>query len=74
MRKDDKAFWKITKEIGGISAARSRAAPSAEALAVHFAQKMTNGKDDEDTNFVPVDSFSIPLKRFKIRYATVLKD
>ena len=73
MEKGDKAFWKITKEIGGISASLTRAAPSVEALAVHFAKKMSNGKDDLDDHFVPIDTLTIPLKSFKIRYGKVLK-
>ena len=73
MEKTDKQFWRITKEFGGVSCARSGAAPSAEALVDHFAAKMTNGKDIEDEDFTPVDSLtSFPINNFKIRFKKVL--
>ena len=69
--KSDKSFWNLAKEIGGIESGKSSAAPPAEALAVHFAQKMSNGKDEEDPNFVPKDPASIPFSSFKIRHKRV---
>jgi hypothetical protein len=45
MRKDDKQFWKLAKEIGGIDTVRSSSAPSVDELVDHFANKMSNGKD-----------------------------
>ena len=53
MRKDDKQFWKIAREIGGIEQSRSSSAPSVEKLATHFASKMSNGKDCDDADFKP---------------------
>ena len=42
--RSDKNFWKITKEISGLEANHSSAAPDAEALVSHFATKMSNGR------------------------------
>jgi len=71
MDKSDKCFWRMAKEIGGTEAARSSAAPSPEDLAVHFASKMSNGKDEEDVDFVPKDLTSVPLHSWKIRLKRV---
>ena len=71
MDKSDKSFWQLARDIGGIESSKSSAAPSAEDLAVHFANKMSNGKDEEDFDFVPKDTTSIPLCNFKIRHKRV---
>jgi hypothetical protein len=63
----------LAKEIGGIESVRSAAAPSAQALAMHFAEKMSNGKDVEDEDFTPCDSHSIPISSWKIRQKRVKK-
>ena len=34
---------------------------------------MSNGKDDPDDSFVPIDTLAVPRKSFKIRYDKVLK-
>ena len=53
MSNSDGAFWKLAKEIGGIEADRAQSAPSAEVLAEHFADKMSNGKGVKDVGFIP---------------------
>ena len=73
MSTSDKTFWSISKEIGGISSQRTAAAPDAEDLVQHFASKMSNAKEIEDPDFVPVDSTAIPLSSFKIRRKAVFK-
>lgn len=47
MDRCDKSFWRITREIGGIEAQRSGAAPSVDELVDHFATKMSNGKEEK---------------------------
>ena len=70
----DRVFWDTVKEIGGLSSARSSAAPSAEALAEHFATKMmTSGKDRSDDDFTPITAAYYPLSGFKIRFKNVVK-
>ena len=69
----DTNFWQLAKEIGGLAANRSQAAPSAQELADHFALKMSNGKDFDEVEYTPPDEFKIPLSGFKIRYKDVLK-
>ena len=73
MNKGDKCFWQLAKEVGGIESQRSTAAPSAEALAVYFASKMANGKDEIDEDFIPRDSSSVPISCWKIRAKRVKK-
>lgn len=73
MSKCDKKFWQLAKEIGGVESSRSGAAPSPEALASAFAEKMSNGKDVEDESFEPQDETSIPLSSWKIRRKRVYK-
>ena len=41
----DGDFWTLIKDLAGLSSAKSSSAPSADALATHFAKKMSNGKD-----------------------------
>ena len=69
----DRTFWNLVKEIGGLDSARSSAAPDAEALADHFAQKMTSGKDREDQQFIPINRNVHSISTFKIRYKQVFK-
>ena len=69
----DRNFWQMAKEIAGLEAPRSEAAPSPEELAVHFAEKMSNGKGIEADAYVAKDGLKIPLSSFKIRFKTVLK-
>lgn len=64
-------FWQLAREIGGIESSKSSAAPSAEKLAIHFANKMSNGKGEEDLDYVPKDPIFIPLSSFKIRHKRV---
>ena len=73
LEKSDKKFWQLTKEIGGIDSARSTAAPSAEKLAVAFASKMSNGKEEENFNFTFRDERSVPIHSWRIRLKTVEK-
>jgi len=74
MSSSDRNFWQLTKEIGGLNAERGNAGPSVEELATHFADKMSNGKDEpEDDYFIPKDSRKVNLSNFKIRLKTVKK-
>ena len=64
----------LAKEINGIESQKSAAAPSPDALAEHFATKMSNGKDVEfDYYFGPQDSKCIPVSSWKIRRKQVKK-
>ena len=64
----------MTKEIGGLNSERGSAGPSVDELATHFAEKMSNGKDEpEDEYFIPKDSRKVQLSNFKIRLKTVKK-
>ena len=69
----DGAFWKLAKEIGGLEPSGSEAAPSAQDLADHFTDKMTNGKDVEADEYTPKDSLKVPLCSFRIRFKEVRK-
>ena len=73
MSSSDGNFWQLAKEIGGLEPTRSDSAPSAQKLAEHFAEKMSNGKDDIPDEYIPKDGLKIPLLSFRIRYKTVLK-
>ena len=55
-----------------MSTSKSNSVPSPEALADHFATKMSNGRNEDD-DFTPNDDSCIPLSTFKIRRKTVLK-
>ena len=69
----DRNFWAIVKELSGLGDQQISAAPNAESLAEHFAQKMANGKGETDSLFIPTDTHKVPLKSFKVRYESVLK-
>jgi hypothetical protein len=71
MSNSSSEFWRLSKEIGGIDADRTTAAPSAEALVGAFAAKMANAKGEEDIGFKPRDAVQIPLSGFKIRFKKV---
>ena len=74
MSSSDKNFWQLTKEIGGRNAQRGTGAPSADALATHFAEKMFNDQDEpEDGYYIPKDSRKVSLSNFNIRLTTVKK-
>ena len=74
MSSSDRNFWQLTKEIGGLSTEKGNAAPSVDDLASHFAEKMSNGKEEpEDEFFIPKDAKKVPLSNFKIRLKTVKK-
>ena len=57
MSSADRNFWSLTKDLTGLSSSKSNAAPSVDALADHFANKMSNGKDEEDDDFTPNDTY-----------------
>ena len=65
----DRNFWTLIKDLTGLSTAKSSSAPSSEALATHFAKKMSNGKDEEDDDFELNNDDHVPLSSssFKIR-------
>ena len=69
----DSDFWSLIKDLTGLNNAKSSSAPSVEALAGHFADKMTNGKDVEDADFTPNNDHYIPLSNFRIRRRDVLR-
>ena len=73
MSSGDSNFWQLAKEIGGLERTRSESAPSAQKLAEHFAEKMSNGKDDTPDTYIPKNGLKVPLLGFKIRYKNVLK-
>ena len=73
MGTSDRTFWDLVKEIGGLESSRSAAAPDAEALAEHFANKMTSGKARADDSFSTFGMTCHPLHEFKIRFKNVLK-
>ena len=66
-------FWKLIKDLTGLSTAKSSSAPSAEAIADHFSAKMSNGRDEDDDDFKSDDDKRIPLSTFKIPRKNVLK-
>ena len=57
-------LWQLAKEIGGLSTGRSQASPSAQDLADHFADKMSNGKNMVEAKYTPLDSFKIPFSKY----------
>ena len=62
----DSNFWSLIKELSGLSSSKSNVAPSVEDLATHFADKMSNGKDDDDPNFTLNNDARCSLSSFKI--------
>ena len=72
MKCTDRQFWQLTKEVGGIAPARAAAAPSAEALVEHFADKMSNVKGEQEENCLPAGPLRVPLVSWKICYKKVL--
>ena len=73
MNKSDRNFWQRTKEIAGLDVQRGGATPDVDDIVDHFAEKMSNGKGEEECNFKLADSFTVPISGFKIRFKTVLK-
>ena len=73
MNTSDSNFWSLIKELSGLSSPKSNSAPSVEDLATHFAEKMSNGKDDEDTNFTLNNDARCSLSSFKISRKKVKK-
>ena len=73
MSTSDSNFWSLIKELSGLSSSKSNSAPSVEDLATHFAEKMSNGKDDEDTNFTLNNDARCSLSSFKISRKKVKK-
>ena len=51
MKKSDRNFWQLTKEIAGLDGQRGGATPDVDDIVDHFAEKMSNGKDEEDDQF-----------------------
>jgi hypothetical protein len=69
----DREFWTLTKEIGGIARSNASAAPSAEAICEHFADKMSNAKDVQESEYIPADPLRVPLSSWRIRFKKVLR-
>ena len=75
MDKSDKSFWRLTKRISGLQQTRRKAAPDAEALADHFAQKMSNVANEFDNDWSSPAHWKgkAKLSCFKIGHDKVLK-
>ena len=75
MDKSDKGFWELTKRVSGLQQTRHKAAPDAEALADHFAQKMSNATNEFDNNWTHFTHWKGNAKRscFKIGHEKVFK-
>jgi hypothetical protein len=76
MEKSDKQFWELTKQISGLQAARTKSAPSAKELAKQFANKMSNGAEVYDNDWVPSENWrkkETHMSSFRIRLKDVLK-
>ena len=73
MSSSDTNFWQLAKEIGGLVTERSQAAPSAQIMADHFADRMSNGKGIVEVEYTPPDGHRIPMMGFKIRYRDILR-
>ena len=73
MSTSDSNFRSLIKELSGLSSSKSNSARSVEDLATHFAEKMSNGKDDEDTNFTLNNDARCSLSSFKISRKKVKK-
>ena len=73
MKSSDPLFWDLVKDIGSLNTARSSAAPDADELADHFAEKMTSGKHRSDPHFEPNYRPRSPLSNFKIHFKHVLR-
>ena len=75
MEKSDRKFWDLTKQIARLQANRSKSAPSAEALAQHFAEKMSSGAEVHDNDWVPPEKWTgrSKISSFKFSCKTVLK-
>ena len=73
MKKSDRNFRQLTKEVARLDVQRGGATPDVDDIVDHFAQKMSNGKDQEDDNSEPADFFIVPITGFKIRFKPVLK-
>jgi hypothetical protein len=69
----DKAFWSLAKEIAGVTQERSASCPSVDALADHFAKKMSNGKGCEAQGGVVSGHAPKVLDGWKVRFKVVLK-
>jgi hypothetical protein len=66
MSTSDSNFWSLIKELSGLTGSRSSSAPSVDDLATHFAEKMSNGKDEENHDFTPNSDARCPISSFKI--------
>ena len=75
MEVSDKAFWELTKEIGGQSRASNKAAPDVNDLVDHFASKMSNAAEikEDHNSWKPRDSKFFKVTSFKVCIAAVLK-
>ena len=76
MEKSDKRFRELTKQISGLQTARAKSAPSAEELAKHFVDKMSNGAEVYDNDWVPSENWrkkKTTMSSFRIRLEDVLK-
>jgi hypothetical protein len=69
----DRRFWSLTKEISGLSQQRSASCPSVDALADHFATKMSNGQGlSAGAGDVSVHP-PVVMKGWKVRFKRVFK-
>ena len=73
MSNSGRNFWSLAKEISGLDSVRVNAAPDADDIADHFAEKMSNAAGEKDDSWCPVNDHSALISSFKIRYSTVLE-
>ena len=73
MKPSSKAFWRLTKQIAGLSRVGSKSAPNAEKLASHFAEKMSNAADAEDNCWTPRSNSNASLRSFRVSYDAVVE-
>lgn len=75
MEKSDGKFWDLTKQISGLQQQRSRAAPDANQLVDHFADKMSNGANEFDNDWKPPNHWKgkAKISNFKVHKRDVLR-
>ena len=71
MSNSDKILWSIVKNVAGLSQEGSAACPSVDAIANHFADKMSNGGNAEATCGDVSTHAPVALKCWRVRYRQV---
>jgi hypothetical protein len=73
MGSSDKNFWSLAKDISGLSQERHASCPSVDAIADHFAEKMSNGRGVEAASGSVSRHKPVPLRCWRVRFKQVLK-